>query len=91
MSLPVITPHIVRATPRPDYTLAPEFASGEEKVFDMKPLLSTQVFGPLREYELFRQVQIVRGSLEWPGERDLAYDALYEQSEPFRVAEAAAR
>ena len=29
-----------------------------------------------------RQVRVVYGSLEWPGERDLAYDMLYAESTP---------
>ena len=85
------TPKIRQAHPssEPDtYTLLLEFDNGEERMFDLKPHLSSEVFAPLRTRELFEQVRVVRGSLEWPGERDLAYDMLYHVSKPVGRAEA---
>lgn len=76
------TPQVAAVEPREDFTLLLTFTNGEQRVFDMRPELETQVFGPLKDPSLFRQVKIVYGCLEWPGERDLAYDMLYVQSVP---------
>ena len=37
----------------------------------------TGVLAPLRDTEFFRQVFIDRGAVAWPGEIDLAPDAMY--------------
>ena len=77
-----MTPHITRAEPYGDHTIAITFENGELRLFDFKPYLDTPVFAPLVDLDLFQQVRIVHGSLEWPGERDLAYDSLYAESVP---------
>ena len=76
------TPKIIHATPHNNHTLTLAFSNGEQRVFDLKPHLDTPVFAALHDLDLFRQVRIVYGSLEWPGERDLAYDMLYAESSP---------
>ena len=75
-------PHIERAEPHDDHTLTLTFENEERRRLDFKPYLQTPVFAPLSDLDLFRQVRIVHGSLEWPGERDLAYDSLYAESVP---------
>lgn len=75
-------PFVVHAWPHDDYTLTLTFEGGEQRLFDLKPYMDTEVFGPLRDVELFRQVKVVYGSIEWPGERDLAHDMLYATSRP---------
>lgn len=79
------TPKIKAVEPRDDYTLLLTFENGERRVYDIRPELNTEVFKPLRDLQLFRRVQVVKGSLEWPGERDLAYDMLHHQSEPIEA------
>ena len=79
------TPKISRVFPartRGDYRLLLEFENGEERVYDLAPRLESEVFAPLRTRELFERVRVVAGSLEWPAERDLAYDSLYAESVP---------
>ena len=76
------TPKITHAAPHDNYTLTLTFSNGEQRSFDLKPHLDTPVLTALRDLALFRQVQVVYGSLEWPGERDLAYDMLYAESTP---------
>ncbi|MEM1043838.1 MAG: DUF2442 domain-containing protein [Bacteroidota bacterium] len=74
--------HIEHAEARRDHTLTLTFENGERRVLDFKPYLDTPVFAPLADFALFQQVKVVYGSLEWPGERDLAYDSLYAESVP---------
>ena len=78
-------PFIVAAEPHDDHTLTLTFEGGEKRLFDLKPHLDTEVFGPLRDLDRFAQVKVVYGSLEWPGERDLGHDMLYAESVPLAV------
>ena len=82
MPLMPSTPKITHAAPRDNHTLTLTFSNGEQRLFDLKPHLGTPVFTALRDLALFRRVRVVYGSLEWPGERDLAYDMLYAESTP---------
>jgi hypothetical protein len=78
-------PHVVDVEPHDDYTLTLTFENAERRLFDMKPHLDAPVFRPLRDLDVFYRVKVVYGSLEWPDERDLAYDMLYAQSVPVTV------
>lgn len=91
MPRPLSQPFVSAADPHEDHTLILTFVNGEKRLFDLKPYLATEVFGPLKDPELFRQVRVVHGSLEWPGERDLAYDMLYATSVPVAPHEAETR
>jgi hypothetical protein len=75
-------PFLTRAVPQDDFTVRLTFEGGEERLFDARPLLDSEVFAPLNDLEFFRQVRVVYGSLEWPGERALAYDMLHHESVP---------
>ena len=76
------TPKITCVEPHDNHTLTLTFSNGEQRLFDLKPHLDTPVFAPLCDPDLFRQVRVVYGSLEWPGERDLAYDRRHAASTP---------
>lgn len=56
------TPKIEAVEPRDDYTLLLTFENSEQRVYDMRPELSTEVFEPLKDLRLFRQVQVVRAA-----------------------------
>lgn len=75
-----MNPHVTRATPQADHRLLLEFSNGETRLFDLTPYLDKGVFSALRDSAEFAQVQIVDGSVEWPGEIDLSYDTLYLRS-----------
>ena len=83
-------PKIRRATPSRetgDYRLLLEFDNGEKRIYDLAPRMESEVFAPLKTRALFERVRIAYGSLEWPGERDLAYDSLYAESAPLEADE----
>ena len=44
------------------------------------------VLEPLREPQFFAQVRVAHGTLEWPGELDVAPEALYVQARERQVA-----
>lgn len=66
--------------PLEDYLLWVRFNTGEAKVFDFKPLLSSPAFAPLVDTNVFRGVYIDYGTVVWcDGDIDIAPEVLYQQ------------
>lgn len=64
-----------------DYRLKVRFIDGLEGEVHLRPLLTSRevgVFAPLRDRELFEKVHLHWGAVTWPGELDLAPDAMYD-------------
>lgn len=64
--------------------LAVRFIDETEGTVDMRTLLTSEkvvgtVFEALRDVLLFSQARIHFGAVEWPGEIDLAPDAMYAE------------
>jgi hypothetical protein len=87
--IPAIVPPITPTTPwrvrqveaRPEFRLWVRFNDGTEGDVDMTGLVHSSragVFAALRDEMLFRQVRLECGAVTWPGEIDLAPDAMYE-------------
>lgn len=55
-----------------DYTLWIAFDDDSEQVVDFSPILYGEMFGPLRDLRVFRQVRLDRevGNLVWPNGAD---------------------
>ena len=63
-----------------DYKLWLRFSTGEEKIFDCKPLLQQPAFLPLINKDIFEKVYIDYGVPVWnDGDIDIAPETLYEQ------------
>ncbi len=68
----------------PDYRLRVRFLDGLEGVVDMSRLIASPgagVFAALSDAALFGQVYLEYGAVTWPGEIDLAPDAMYYEIE----------
>jgi hypothetical protein len=68
----------------PDYTLKVRFIDGLEGVVAMRRLILSPeagVFAALADITLFEQVYLDYGAVAWPGEIDLAPDAMYRHIE----------
>ena len=76
-----MNPRISKVTPNEDYTLTLYFTNGEVKKYDVRPLLDKGVFSQLKNLEIFKQVHVSYGTVEWPGEIDICPDTLYEDSQ----------
>jgi len=64
-----------------DFQLELEFANGEHKRFDMKPLLKMKPWNCLANRKLFEMVQVDYGTVIWlNGEIDVAPETLYDHS-----------
>ena len=66
---------IVRA-----YTLRVGFEDGSEQVIDFRPVLAGEIFGPLRDLNLFNRVQIDPEvhTLVWPNGADFDPATLHD-------------
>lgn len=66
----------------PGFRLHVQFVDGTEGMIDLKALVhspSAGVFAPLADSTLFAQVFVEHGAATWPGEIDLAPDAMYAE------------
>ncbi len=81
--------HILSVMPKDNFTLELTFDGNEQRLFDLKPYLRGSLFVPLKNEELFKQVEIStrpRG-LIWPNGADLCADMLYMNSRPHKMEE----
>jgi len=73
-------PRVVKFTPLPQYRLHVEFADGVAGTIDLSDELDGEVFQPLRDEAVFRQVTLDEfGAVCWPNGPDLAPDAMHNQ------------
>ena len=71
-------PRVVKVAPLPKYRLHVEFDDGVAGTIDLSGELTGEVFEPLRDEALFRQVTVDEfGAVCWPDGPDLAPDAMY--------------
>jgi len=71
---------VVAVTAMPAYRLDVRFRDGTSGIVDMSALVNSEsagVFLSLREPTVFSAVRVELGAVTWPGEIDLAPDALY--------------
>ncbi|HLY54842.1 MAG TPA: DUF2442 domain-containing protein [Stellaceae bacterium] len=71
---------IAAVEPLPAFRFRVRFIDGTEGEADMAALVHSEtagVFATLADPALFAQVSVVNGAVTWPGEIDLAPDALY--------------
>ena len=72
---------IAEVRPMPDYRLWVRFNDGTQGTVAMSAFIQSPnagVFAVLRDEELFSRVTLYYGAVTWPGEIDLAPDAMYE-------------
>ncbi len=73
---------ITKVTPQPNYTLEIEFMDGTHGLVEMLHLVTSEnagVFSILKDITHFNKVYLEYGAVTWPGEIDLAPDALYDE------------
>ncbi len=70
---------VVEVKSEPGFTLAVRFADGLTGRVRFTPDYFTGVFEPLRDPHVFEQVFIDHGAVAWPGDIDLAPDAMYQE------------
>jgi len=73
--------HVTHVLYLKDYQLRLEFNDGKVKVLDLKDELYGEIFKPLKDIGLFKEVYVNpdTGTIEWPNGADLAPEFLYER------------
>jgi len=72
---------LTKVTPLPNYELEVEFNDGTHGFVEMITLIMSDragVFAALKDKNVFNQALLEYGVLTWPGEIDLAPDAMYD-------------
>lgn len=71
---------IKNATPIINYQILVHFFDGENKLYNMKPLLQKNIFSPLKDINLFTKLNIDPGGygISWTEDIDISCDELYE-------------
>lgn len=75
-------PRVSSVVPTDDYELLLTFNNGEERKFDVKPLLGVKVFARLNNPAFFKSVKVEFGTVVWPNDIDYCPDTLYAESVP---------
>jgi hypothetical protein len=70
---------VIEVLPRPDYCLFVRFKNGLQGLVQLRREQLTGALEPLRDERFFEQVFIDGGAVAWPGEIDLAPDAMYAE------------
>ncbi len=78
--------HITRVLHLNDYQLRMEFNDGRVKDVDLRNELYGEIFEPLKDIGLFKQVYVNpdTGTIEWPNGADFAPEFLYEVGQEIR-------
>lgn len=76
---------VVSVKTHDDYTLELVFENGENRVFDMRPLLGKKPFVKLRNLPLFSKASVQYGTVIWPGNIDIAPETLWLRSVPLSI------
>ena len=78
---------IISVKVQPDYRLDVTFQNGEQRRFDMRPLLEMKPWNRIASLNLFERAKVEYGTVVWPGEIDIAPETLYDDSVPICVNE----
>jgi len=69
---------VVEVCPRENTSLEVKFEDGTSGTVRFEPAYFTGVFEALKNPDFFSKVFVEDGAVTWPGELDLAPDAMYE-------------
>ena len=64
-----------------DHKLILRFDNGEERIFDVTPLLTVGRFRELARLDVFRRVRVAYDAVEWENGLDLDPEYVYDRSQ----------
>jgi hypothetical protein len=76
---------VIEVDPLTDFGLSVRFSDGTTGEVRLATEHLTGVFTPLKDPSFFKQVYVAHGAVAWPGQIDLAPDAMYQEIEAKRV------
>lgn len=78
-----MNPRPVNVKALDNYELLICFQNGEQKIFDVKPLLSMPIYQPLKNTSFFKMVKADGMCIYWNDCIDLCPDMVYTNSRPY--------
>ena len=79
-----MAPDVVAVTVKDNFLLHVRFETGEERLFDVAPLLQRKCYSALRNKALFATATPLYGVVTWADGTDIDPDWLYEDSVPMQ-------
>lgn len=76
----MLQPKLIRVTPKDNYRLLLVYETGEQKLFDVKPYITGEWYGELKDLNNFNSVRVANHTVEWNGGQDISPHELYEDS-----------
>ena len=73
----MLRPKPIKVKQLENYLLLIFFNNGENKIFDVKPMISGSWFGELWDKSIFDTVKISGNTVEWVNGQDVCPDDLY--------------
>ena len=70
---------VTKVVPKGELTLWVSFADGTSGTVKFLKKFLTGVFEPLKDPNFFKQVFVSDGAVMWPGDVDIAPDAMYRE------------
>lgn len=77
-----LSPDAASVTVLPDRVLRVRFVNGEQRDFDVKPLLERKAYQPLANDILFQTARVAFGTVQWANGLDIDPEWLYADSVP---------
>ena len=79
--------HVTHAEYDAEYKLRLTFNNGAKGIVDLKAELYGEIFEPLKDVDLFRQVYVTSLTIEWPNGADFAPEFLLALVQSARAAD----
>lgn len=73
----MLRPTAIDVKPLEDYKLLLGFNNGEKRIFDVKPYISGDWYGELKDVKYFNMVKPDGFTVVWPNGQDICPDELY--------------
>ena len=75
-------PELKAVTPLDNHCLMLIFGEQEKRLYDFKPNLSHKFYVQLSQIDLFKNVSVIDGEIEWVTGQDFCPHTLYDSSIP---------
>lgn len=82
-------PKLVNATANNDYVISLEYDNGEVRAYDFSENFAHPFYKPLEDFNLFKNIAVNDGNIEWATGQDFCPFSLYDNSKPVKLVKTA--